>query len=257
MRLLLAALGISAALAQQTPPAHSAELEAIRAWARHYASDLPDYTCDQVTKRTTTATRRDTRRRTRPQVDVLEEQVSFVDHQEIYQLIAINGRPARGQDHSRLDGISSDGEFGSLLDNTFDPQSEASFRWEGRSTRDSRRVNGFYFVVPAEHGYGIVQGGDRATTVAYEGWIYADAKSSEVVRIEMNCIGIPRGFIYERVDLTLDLKATDVAGKRYMLPSHHHLHSRTNTMDYTNEADYKACRRFDVRSTVKFEDLQK
>jgi hypothetical protein len=64
---------------------------------------------------------------------------------------------------------------------------------------------------------------------------------------------IPHDSAYQALDLTLDYKAAQVAGREFILPSHFVLNYRTNEAEVASSADYTNYRRFSADATVKFE----
>ena len=166
--------------------------------------------------------------------------------------------------HDQVGGIVSSGEFGSLLANTFAPDAAGEFRWERTANRNGHKVYVFVFRVPQMKGYGLVET-RRTLLVPYKGRIYADAENGAVERIELEC-EIPRDSEYKELEITLDYKPAEVAGREFLLPSHYHFHSvrairppgsapttPPNASETINEADYRFYRRYDTDSSVGFE----
>ena len=251
------------ALAQTAPDAaeQSRALAAIRDYALHYTASLPDFMCTQVTQRTYYPV---AEIRGRVHHDAFEEQVTFVGHQESYTVTKVNGDAVTNIQHNQLGGILSSGEFGTLLAHTLDPNNGTEFHWEKLATPKGQRLYVFSFRVPQPKGYGLVES-KRTLLAAYKGLLYADPQTGAVFRIEMQC-EIPRDSEYKELDLTMDFKPADVAGREFILPFHYHLHSRKeagalngsqNTRypiesETINEGDYKAYRRFDAASRITF-----
>lgn len=75
--------------------------------------------------------------------------------------------------------------------------------------------------------------------------MFSDAETGAVLRIELQC-EIPPDSEYTELELTLDYKPAEVAGRPFVLPSHYHMHSRS-------EADYRNYRRFDADSSITFD----
>jgi hypothetical protein len=246
-----------------TPDAaeQSRALAAIRDYALNYAARLPDFTCTQVTRRTYYP---DARSR-HPRYDYIEEQITFVDHKENYTVTKINGEAVGHTERDQLGGIISSGEFGTLLSRTFlgqtiDPSAGTDFRWERWATQKGRRLYVFAFRVPQAKGYGLVES-KRTLIVAYKGLLYADPQNGAVLRVEMQC-DIPKDSEYKELELILDFKPADVAGREFVLPFHYRLHSykevsgvaaRVVMSETLNEADFKAYRRFGADSSITFE----
>jgi hypothetical protein len=260
--LLCTFLGAVSALAETPDPAEQSRvLEAVRDYALNYTARLPDFMCTQVTERTYFP---NANLRERPLHDAIEEQLTFAGHKESYTVTKINGSAVTNVRHGQFGGILSSGEFGTLLSHTFDPNTGTDFRWDRWATQKGRRMYVFAFRVPQPKGYALVES-KRTLLAAYKGLVYADPQTGAVWRIEMQC-DVPKDSEYKELDLTLDFRPTDVAGHEYVLPFHYHMHSRkvvpsdaTSTListhvvsETTNEADYKAYRRFAADSSITF-----
>jgi hypothetical protein len=182
----------------------------------------------------------------------LEEQLSFVDRQEIRKITRIDGHPVSGEG-DRPGGMSW-GEFGNILDTIFEPATGADLRWDRLATVNNRRADVFAFHVPQSRGY-TLKGASGSTRVFFEGFVYADAQTHAVLRIQMKCTMIPDYFDIQAVDLTLDYKAAQVAGQEFILPSHFMLHYRNFTDDrqHTNEGRYSAYHQFSANAAIQFE----
>ena len=242
------------AAAQVAPPnAEQAKaLNAIREYALNYTKRLPDYTCTQTTKQTSTRLDRFNRRPS-SQTDLIEEQLSFVDNREIRKVSRIDGRAAAPDGPDQRMGTYSRGEFGNLLDNIFEPATGADIRWNRLATLNHRRVYVFAFRVPQSKGYTLTES-SRRFQVPYQGLVYADYETKAVVRIEMKCVDIPRDSEYIGADITLDYGPARVAGREFILPAHYLLHFQMRDGFVTNDAQYTDYRRFSADVKVRFED---
>jgi hypothetical protein len=227
-----------------TAAERTATIDAVRDYALNYTKRLPNYTCTLTTRQTS-----------RPlvtndlgiQVNVTEEELGFVDSKEIRRITRIDGQPA---------GMSR-GEFGNLLDIIFEPATGADVRWNRAATLEKRKkVDVLAFHVPQARGYLFKRSGGRGDIrVPFEGFVYADAKTHEVLRIQMKCTMIPDNSEIRVFELTLDYKGTQVAGHEFVMPSDFTLHYMNSAEDcqHTNEGRYSACRQFSADATVRFE----
>jgi hypothetical protein len=234
-----------------SPVEQKAAIRAVREYALSYTKRLPNYTCTQTTRQTLT----------RPpgrllRASVIEEQLSFVDSQEIRRITRVDGRPVSGpvsqQEAAAQPPQMSWGEFGNLLDVIFEPGTGADLRWDRVATLNRRRVDVIAFHVPQPKGYVLTES-KRTIQVPFEGFVYADAQTHTVVRIQMKCAMIPDNSEYQAVDLTLDYKPARVAGQEFILPSRYQLNFRTDQLTAANEAEYTAYRRFSADATIQFE----
>lgn len=228
-----------------SPAEQTAAIAAVRDYALSYTKSLPNYTCKQTTRQTTQP----------PGLFVratdIEEQLSFVDNKEIRRLIRIDGHQVLPQDQDRLAGMSQ-GEFGNLLDIIFEPATGTDLRWDRKAALDRRGVDVIAFRVPQSSGYVLTEP-KRKIQVPFEGFVYADAQTRAVLRIQLKCVMIPSDSAYQALDLTLDYKPARVAGREFILPSHFVLNYRTDGAVVASSADYTNYRRFSADATVKFE----
>jgi len=243
------------ALAQDSRSALNASeqttvLGAIREYALNYTRGLPNYTCTQVIRRVTT---RGQGRYRFPQRDLIEEELSVVDHKEVRKVTKIDGKPASNADPDKLSGPSSSGEFGNLLETLFDPETKSEFRWDRFVTLNGRRVYVFTFRVAQPQGLSIEEA-KRTIRVAFQGRLYADYQTKAVMHIELECVKFPADSVYQGVEWTLDYERTQVAGQEFTLPSHYRMHARTTLGETTNDVDYKSYRRFESEATITFDD---
>lgn len=248
----------------------AAALAAIREYGLNYAQRLPNYICDQTTRRTATpgvpdagAPQQTTRGHASPsvpqsaplqprQVDVFESQIGVSGGHETEKLTAVNGKPAAAIDANVLTGSFSSGEFNDLLVSILDPKTPAQFQWDRWATRGGRRMYVFSFRVPQSKGY-VLKDAKSATAVAYKGLLFADFETKAVMRIEIQCVDIPAKSGYEALSLKLNYERAEVAGQEFVLPSDFQLNTRW--ADKTSEeldAKYNNYRRFTADAAIQF-----
>lgn len=184
-------------------------------------------------------------------VDVIEEQLSFVNHREVRTITKINDAQPSAAQRAQT-GSFSRGEFGNLLDTILNPQNGADVRWARAAKLDGRRVYVFQYRVPQSHGYALL-GSSGRFIVPFEGLVFADSRTGAVLRIEMKCIGIPAESEYRALSLTLDYRPAKVAGGEYLLPSRFNMHYETIKNGAIIGAEYKSYRRFSADSRIKFD----
>jgi len=239
------------------PPPDSVEqanvLAAMREYALNYTKNLPNYMCVQTTNR-----------KIDPTVpgyiatgDNIREVLTFFDRKESYKVEMINGKSVANVDHMQLGGVVSSGEFGTMLDHIFQPDTGTDFTWDHWGTLRGHLMYVFAFRVDKEHGYSMYHGeSKRSYTSAYRGLVYADAETKEIMRITMECVGIPADYPIHEVGLTLDYTPTKIADQTFTLPFHFELHSKEEKAETKNEADYRLYRKFGTESTITFGDAE-
>ena len=246
------------ALAPHLPPPpdsieRAAALAAIRDYALNYTKSLPNYVCFQTT-----------RRKISPTVpgyvgygDVIREELTFFDHKESYKVVMVNNQSVVNIKHDQLGGAISEGEFGTMLAHIFDPATGTEFDWDHWATLRGKRMYVFAFSVPKSAGYSMLHGESKREYIsAYKGLIYADHDTHAVMRIRMECVGIPADYPIKSVAITLDYELTKIGEEGFVLPFHFQLDSTDTQAIVKNEADYKLYRKFGAEATITFGDTE-
>jgi hypothetical protein len=234
-------------------PSKSATVEAVREYVLGYTKSLPNYTCT-ITTRHVKSPVGIGQASGAVEMTKIEEQLNFVGGKELRKIIRIDGRPAT-EDDADQQKETSEGEFGALLDVIFEPATGADIQWDRSATLNKRKVDVIAFHVPQRLGY-VLNGSSGSVRVPFEGFVFADAQTHAVMRLEMKCTMVPVKFQMQLFDLTLDYKAASVAGREVILPSHFSLHYRDFADDHnhTNDGQYSAYLQFSADATLQFGD---
>lgn len=228
-------------------------LEEAKQYALNYNARLPDFICTQVTRRYVDPTGLEFWRRE----DVITERLSYFDRREEYKVVLYNNQPV-DIPHERLGGVTSSGEFGSLMREIFEPATETHFEWERWGTLRSRRMHVFsYRVAQSRSKYSIAAGTEHRIIAGYSGLIYVDRETSAVMKVTLQAENIPSGFPIREVNLTLDYDWVEISGLRFILPLKAVVSSRTGPKMLTrNEVEFRMYRKFTAESTITAVDVQ-
>lgn len=248
MRLSFALIYFAVPLPAQTG---NATVHAVREYVLGYTKSLPNYTCNLTTREVAAPT--NAGNQILPVLTKIEEQLTFVDGKEVRKIMRIDGRPAAEDAADQLKETTQ-GEFGALLDAIFEPATGAELQWDHSATLDKHKVDVIAFHVPQAHGYGL-NGTRGRVRVPFEGFVFADAQTHAVLRLQMKCTMIPENFEMQLFDLTLDYKPAKVAGHEVILPSRFVLHYRDFADDrqHTDDGQYSAYLQFSVDATTEGE----
>lgn len=237
------------------PPAPSAAdqkriIEEARTNSVNYTDTLPNYICRQVTKRRVDPTGSGSWRDT----DTIVEQLSFFEKKESYKVVLVNNSMVTNNlQHDQLGGATSSGEFGSILRAVFAPESETQFGWERWTTLRGRTQHVFSFDT-GQPIYSIRHGDSRRTIVTRaRGQVFVDRETRMVMRIHLECEGIPSDFPIRAVSLDLDYDCADVGGQRFLLPLRSDVRSREAGYESWNEVTFSGYRKFAADATITFE----
>lgn len=240
------------------PPPDSIEQKKILAEiteeARNYVKGLPNFICLQVTRRYGDASGLENFRL----IDTIAERLSYFEQKEDYKVISINGVPVTGNvKHEQKNGASSSGEFGTMLKEIFDPQTQTEFNWERWATLRGKRMYVFSFHVQQLHSqYSIYSEAVQRTIIAgYHGLVYADRDSKMVMRIKLEVENLPVDFPVQSVDLDMNYDFTKISGQSYLLPLKSEIRSREGKFLVKNEVEFRLYNRFGAETNIQFGDV--
>ncbi len=164
----------SIATAKLAPLADACEV------ATSVKSKLPDFVCNQETSRNSPAQLLANKLTYKPVHDDITAEVQYVSGHESYSNITVNGKPAKSI--ILAGGMSSIGEFGSMLRNIFDPESAATLVYE----RKTGRALIFRFRVDGEHSKWFIQVENKLTRLPYHGQLWLEKSTGKVLRVEQS-----------------------------------------------------------------------
>jgi len=249
-----------------TPPV----LESIRSSALQYTKNLPDFICTQTTHRRVTdpsgvaigMTGISTSGRgvlgapsgiSSGSNDTIEENLALYDQREHYEVLSVNGAKSTRLDHLQFTGAISAGEFGSALENIFDPATGTTFSWDRDSSVKGRRVHVLSFRVPKEHGNVVVYRGSAQQILApYSGRVLIDSENLQVLKIASS-LELPIGFPIKMAQTTVDYRSVEIAGKVFNLPYKSEVRLEDSSHLFVNEIEFRNYHKFSVQSTIHYD----
>ena len=240
------------------PPPAPAELKTILAEiqenAVNYTKNLPNYICSQYTKRHIDPTGTESWRL----ADTVLEQLSFVDQKENYKVMMVDDKMVTNNlTHEKLGGAKSSGEFGSILHTIFDPETQTEFTWERWTSlrgQDGRLRPTYVFAFRvSQPRYSILhETSKRTVTVGFHGQVFADRGTKAVMRVQMECDGIPPDFPIQSVKLILYYDIVDIAGQNFVLPLQSEVRSREGKFLAWNEVSYHSYHKYSADASISF-----
>jgi hypothetical protein len=222
--------------------------------ARNYSKNLPNFICLQVTRRYGDNSGLENFRL----IDTIAERLTYFEQKEDYKVVSVNGVPVTGAvKHEQLNGATSSGEFGTMLKEIFSPETGTEFSWERWATLRGRRMYVFNFhVTQANSKYTIYADSVKRTVIAgYHGLIYADRETGMVMRIKMECEGLPVDFPVQSVDLDMNYDLGKISGVEFLLPLKSEIHSREGKFLVKNEVEFRLYNRFGADTNIQFGDV--
>ena len=185
--------------------------------------------------------------------DTIDEQLTFFDHSEHYEVISVNGKKVSGLKHLELEGAVSAGEFGSAMENLFDPRAKTIFAWNRDTTISGRRVHVLGFRVPKEYGNLVIyRRGGQQTMAPYSGRVFVDPANFQLVKI-VSELELPVGFPIKMESLTVEYRPVEIAGTSFNLPYKSEVRLEDDSHLYVNTIEFRNYHKFSVQSTIHYD----
>ena len=227
-------------------------LESMREYALNYTQSLPDFICTQVTRREQDRTGTGEHY---SQVDKLQEQLTYFEHQEKYKMQAVNGQMVENKDRLKLGGAISSGEFGSMMYEIFEPTTQTEFEWAKFAKYDGVIYHVFNYRVTHDRSHYSIEDRNINKTIiaAYHGVIYARKSDNVVMRITLECDDIPASFPIQDVKLDLWYGVQRLSGHEFILPVKWESTSRDGKEMSRNSASFALYRKYEAETSITFE----
>jgi hypothetical protein len=229
-----------------------AMLSEARRTALAYAGSLPDFMCTEVVHRYIGEGAGWSLK------DTLRLKLTYFEHREDYKLLTINNH-ATQKSYEDAGGSISEGEFGSILLQVFEPRSAAQFRWDHWTTLRKREVHVLSFRITPEHStyhlaFGWVgQGGRDSTIVGQHGFVYIDRETNRVLRIWAEADSIPWDFPVQETSTMLDYDFTQISGQQFIVPLRADVRIGSAQMHTRNVLEFQDYQKFGADATISFD----
>lgn len=236
------------------PPPDSVEqakiIEQARDYALNYTKKLPDFICTQVTRRYMDPSGMEF---WHPE-DVITARLSYFEQKENYKLIMANNRAITADmPYESVGGAISSGEFGTMMHELFDPETEAQFTWDHWGRLRGRAAYVFGYRVEQSRSKWTVDWQHKQSIVpAYHGLIYIDRDTQMVLRITLEA-ELPASFPIQKVTDTLDYDLAPIGTQQYMLPLKAEVRMREGKLLAKNDVEFRLYRKFSAEAQITYE----
>jgi len=240
----LLALSAAAALAQKdqpatpNPPDDAMQKKIITdamAKALAYEKELPDFVCNQVTRRNEDPKGTNQWRT----LETVNEQLTFLHGKEEYRTVAVNGKKVNAESN-RPGWLMPSSEFTKFLVWTLSPKSQAEISWSSWDALRGHRVHVLGFRVAKEHSEYVVQRGKGAAiTTGFFGVINVDADTGAILKLGIIPTDIPAAYPVAGISLELHWEYAKIGDHYYLLPFKADLHSKEGKALSWNEVEYR------------------
>jgi hypothetical protein len=219
-----------------------------------YMSSLPNYFCQQLTTRYQS----DHPKEGWQALDVVSADVAYENGHESYKNIKIGGK-ASDKSMDEVGGTWSTGEFSSILEDLFAPETGAVFRRSGQDSLHARTTSVFKFDVQRERSHWRIIAAGQLYYPAYRGSIWIDRETSRVMRIEMESRNMPLLFPFAKVESATDYDFIRLSTPQtYLLPVDAEVLSCEQGSDrcVRNRIEFRNYRKFGAESDITFDEKQ-
>jgi hypothetical protein len=192
---------------------------------------------------------------------VVAAEIGFEEGSESYADLRINGRrPSSAPETAdvtflrTLDKAWSTGDFEGIAHCVLSELEDADLRRAGGRTSGGREIIRYDFEGRRPSACIGVQHRSEIVYPAFKGRLDADARTAEVVHVELEAIDIPSGFPIDRAERSVDLKTVQIGDRTYLLPATAYWFGcfRNTSNCFLNRIDFSEYRRFEADSTVRY-----
>jgi len=232
-----------------------AELDSILADATKYAIDysdsLPNFMCEQVTIRSTDKSGSGAWKRR----DKITELLTFVEHEERRTSLTEeqNGLKSQHDNEASSRGMSSSGEFGTVLKGIFQASSKATFQWKETGVLGDETVQVFDYRVARQNSTFALQ--EKSTVqmvvVGFHGQVYIDSATRRVRRVTQVVDDVPEKFPIRAGSVSVDYDYVSINDHDYLMPVSAQIMTSQGRRNLSlNEIEFRNFRRFGSNARV-------
>jgi len=253
-----ATLGTTAAPIPIPPPDSVRQreiLDRIKQYAMSYSQNLPNFICVEVMRRYIDPYAEDHYR----SIGNVLAKVSYNLGHEDYKVFSVNGHYEETtlERAAQSGGAISNGEFGSMMQEIFEPGSEAEFGWDHWGTLRGRRMAVFNYFIDSGHShysitYSSGPNDEQRIYTAYKGLIYADVDTGEIDRIKFIAVNIPRSFPVSEATEILDYDQVEISGRPYICPLMAQLYMTAGREKSKNVIEFRDYKKFGTESNITY-----
>jgi hypothetical protein len=228
-----------------------AMLAAIGRYAEQYVSNLPNFLCALVTEQYEANKKGEHWKRG----DTLTMRLAFSGGHEKQTLEQVNNKPLRDVTRRWRTSLTTEGEFGGLLEMVFADQSNAAFEWNRWDTLNGKRVAVFDYAIDQRHSTLKLSLSDLASAIVpYRGSFMADPESGQIWKINDQATEIPKEVQTREIGTDIEYSEISISDVKYLLPLHATVLMKTDRSQTRHELVFQDYRKFGAESTITFGD---
>jgi hypothetical protein len=231
-------------------------IAAAREYALNYTKQLPNYLCLEVVRRAFDHNTNDAPGSEQWRGDdTVVMRLSYFEQREDYKVVMVNDRAVENKSMDSLSGVTSQGEFGSMLKEIFTPESEARFEWDHWAKLRGRKMYAFSYDIDQAHSqFTIVWEKTDKVVPAYRGLVYIDVDTNMIMHVSQEPYDIPKTFPVRASKETLDYDFQKIGDSQFLVPLKVVLTSRTTKYLSKNEIEFRLYQKFGTDTVIKFDE---
>jgi hypothetical protein len=222
-------------------------LIAVSNYAEQYVDSLPNFICDQTTQQFEAGRKP----KKWHQLDSLTSKLVFNKGREERSLELVNGRPVSAHRRVRTP-LTSEGEFGILLREIFDPSTDTGFSWSNWETVDGHPVAVLNFSIDKSHSTLKLTGEMGSGIAPYRGSVTVDPQTGEIWKVTDAAFDIPPIVQTESIATTIVYGRVTIGEHSFLLPTHATVLLNTGDNNIRNEMSFDDYRKFESDSKITF-----
>jgi hypothetical protein len=165
----------------------------------------------------------------------------------------INNR-VTDEPYESLGGATSTGEFGSMMQQLLDPETQAEFTWLRWATLRGKRSHVYsYRVAQSRSKWRISFERTHEVIVGYKGLVYVDRDSEMILKLTIEAVDIPTSFPIGQATTALDYDYTKIGSETHLLPLRAEVRMRNGKLLTKNQVEFHLYRMFGADTSIKFE----
>lgn len=223
-------------------------VENMRAYATHYIANLPNFFCAQVIHQFEAGKKPNHWKKG----DSLTSKLIFSQGKEIRDLELVNDKPVKPGRFVRRP-LETEGEFGILLANVLDENSDATIAWNRWETLRGKELAVFSYNIDGAHSTLSLSLSSVGTAIVpYKGEIFTDPDTGTVWRITNVPYDIPPDVLTRSIATTIDYGSIIISDRSYFLPVQASVRLDTGTGNVMNQSEFRDYRKFETDSRITF-----
>lgn len=233
-------------------------LSGARALAHERLRNYPDFLCEMVVGRFRSRVKPGRLRWSRSMGEIVT-QVRVASGREEYRMLSIGGKRTKKSFFDLGDGkgrLATKGEFGTLLKVAFQPA--VRFRWHGFVNANGKLAHKFRVTVPKGVGPQVHSGDRPGGPVEWDGFVYVDKDSEQVLAIVLRAVNIPWSYGVLKSYVSVFYGDVEIDRKPHLLPvASESIAILPDDQPIVRQSSrYRNYRKFEVESDLRFENVE-